>query len=431
MDRKQILARMEAIVDGARRAGRDCTAAERAEFDDLEQRFQRAPHGDVPETRGTGSGGRTQDDEGFTHYLRTGDLSRLSEVRADGTGFSTAPNSGGAPAAGPNGDYAGYLVPQGFWAQLAIALKAYGGIINDYKLVETNTGNPMPWPATDPTGYTGHVLGASSELTQLSVEQPFNFGQGFLSAWTLYAGPFLASLQLVQDSVFDVDQFVADRAGEGIGRKLAQLAVSGTGSAQPEGIIPSLSARGASSGASGGYYALTAAQSLKTFTNSSTTELAANALNPGTLAAMVGQVDPAYWPNAKWYMNATMALNQRTVVDSNGRPIINFMNGFDSDAVTSPNYNSNAPIAKMLGFPVIVDNNLPSLVASTVGGPVFGDLSRAMVYRRVKQQGDGVRILRLNERYADYLAVGYLAFLRADIRSNDLRAAITVSVQGT
>ena len=34
--------------------------------------------------------------------------------------------------------------------------------------------------------------------------------------------------------------------------------------------------------------------------------------------------------------------------------------------------------------------------------------------------------MRLNERYADYLAVGYLAFWRFDLRSNDLRSAITV-----
>ncbi len=88
----------------------------------------------------------------------------------------------------------------------------------------------------------------------------------------------------------------------------------------------------------------------------------------------------------------------------------------------SPN-NSNAPVAKLLGFPVIVDNNIPDLTASTVGGPIFGDLGPAMVYRKVRS---GATIMRLNERYADYLAIGYLGFWRFDLRSNDLRSAITV-----
>jgi len=34
--------------------------------------------------------------------------------------------------------------------------------------------------------------------------------------------------------------------------------------------------------------------------------------------------------------------------------------------------------------------------------------------------------MRLQERYADYFAVGYIGHYRLDIRSNDLRAAVTV-----
>jgi hypothetical protein len=39
--------------------------------------------------------------------------------------------------------------------------------------------------------------------------------------------------------------------------------------------------------------------------------------------------------------------------------------------------------------------------------------------------------MRLTERYADYLAVGYLGFARVDMRSNDLRAAVTVRPAAT
>ncbi len=431
IERKKKLNRCSEMFHSAQAAGRDMTTAERAEWErlmnevelsDMERRSSNVNGGgrdDIPETRGVFAVGRGPEDEAFTRYLRTGDVSGL-QTRADGTGFSTAPNDAGL-SAGSQGDYAGYLVPQGFWQNLQVAMKAYGGVANDFKEVVTETGNPMPWPTIDPTGVVADLLGASNEVNQLSLTQPYNFGQGMLNAWTIYAGPYAASLQLVQDSAFDVDDFVAARAGEAIGRKIASLAISGTGSGQPLGITTALAAKGASS--SGGTYALGTATSVKTFAGTET-ELTANVLAPATCLALVAGVDPAYYPNAKWYLNATMAWNMRGVVDSNGRPIINFENGFDADKVTGPNYSSNAPIAQMLGFPVVVDNNIASLTASTTGGPIFGDLGPAMVYRKVRS---GATLMRLNERYADYLAVGYLAFWRFDIRSNDLRSAITVT----
>jgi HK97 family phage major capsid protein len=84
-------------------------------------------------------------------------------------------------------------------------------------------------------------------------------------------------------------------------------------------------------------------------------------------------------------------------------------------------------VGRILGFPVYTDPNLPALTASTTGGPVFGSLNRAMVYRRVND----VSVMRLQDRFADYLAVGYIGFLRADFRSNDLRSAVTVKPAAT
>lgn len=177
MTKSEMYSRMDAIIKKAQAESRGMTTAERDEFDRLEVEYRAAdiPRG-IPETRGAGSGGRTAADEAFTRYLRTGDTSGM-HTRADGTGFSTAPNDAGL-SAGSNGDFAGYLVPQGFWANLQVAMKAYGGVANDFKEVVTETGNPMPWPTIDPTGVTADLLGASSELTQLSVTQPYNFGQG-------------------------------------------------------------------------------------------------------------------------------------------------------------------------------------------------------------------------------------------------------------
>lgn len=188
-------------------------------------------------------------------------------------------------------------MPQGFWENLQIALKAYGGLSNQFRLVETETGNPMPWPTTDPTAVVGSVL--SAELTPLALDQPYVFGQGFMHSWTVYTPPFLASLQTVQDSAFDVEQFATDRIGEAIGRKKASLAYSGTGSGQHQGLSVVLSAKGAVTpgNGSGGYYALGAATAVKVFSVSNT-ELVANTLAPATLVAMAECIDPAYYTGA-------------------------------------------------------------------------------------------------------------------------------------
>lgn len=332
-------------------------------------------------------------------------------MRADGAGFSTAPNDAGV-AAGTTGNYAGYMVPQAFWDHLQVALKAYGGVANDFYRIDTETGAPMPWPTIDPTAVTANVLGASNELTPLSVTNPYVFGQGMLNAWTIYVGPMLASLQLIQDSAFDVDQFVADRFGEAIGRQIAALAIAGTGSGQPLGIITALNARGAVSG-SGGYYGLTAATNVVTL-GGTVTELAGNVLSPETLLNMIASVDPAYRndpegnPTAKFYVNDAQLKGLRSVVDNYGRSLLQMPNAGGEPT--------------LWGYPVKVDPNIPNLTASATGGPVFGNLGPAMVMRVARD----TTVMRLQERYADYLAVGYLGYYRVDIRSNDLRAAVTI-----
>src|SRR5262249_7779552 len=150
-------------------------------------------------------------------------------------GFTTAPNSGQTDTAN-----AGYEVPQAFWENLQRALKAYGGLASHYRQVNSETGAPMPWPTIDPTGVVASVLG--QELTSLARANPYTIGQGVMNAWTIYTQPVLVSLQLLDDSAFDMDGLFTSLIGEAIGREIAALAVTGTGSNQPLGIITALNA---------------------------------------------------------------------------------------------------------------------------------------------------------------------------------------------
>jgi HK97 family phage major capsid protein len=318
------------------------------------------------------------------------------------------------------GSAGGYTVPIGFWDNLTVALRAYGGLWNQFRLVRTDTGNPMTWPTNNPTAVYGALL---TEDTQITPSNDYTFGLGVMNAWTVVGPLTLVTFQLEEDSAINTQEFVGQRLGEAIGRELSALAWSGTGSSQPLGLTTALAAgssitpgTGSGSGSSGGgYLALAAANAVTNF-GGTTTELAANTLSPNTCLDMIQAIDPAYYDGACFTMNSQQAWGLRGQVDTAGRPLVNLDDGLTQGGVGT-----------VFGFPVVIDNACPNLTASTVGGPVFGNMQHAMVRREVKE----VRIMRLVERFADYLCVAYLGWHRADSRSNDLRAAVGVKANSS
>lgn len=402
--RANYLARMQELADKRGLA----TDADIQEFDSLERDIklidvQMATAGGVTnDSTSTRSAAptATAEDRAFTHYLRTGVES--PELRAAGMSEGT-------------GSQGGFTVPQSFWNKLAIALKLYGGMSQYFTQLPTEDGRVTPFPTNNPTAVVGSYI---TENTQVS-QQQYVFGEGVLYGWTLTSGVVLASLQLMQDSAMETDSFVAARVGESIGRKLAVEAVSGAGpvSNAATGINTALNSYGALSGNAGGVLTLGSATAVKLFSGT-TTELAANVLAPQTAFSMIAGVDPAYWEGAAFYMNATQALNERQVVDSNGRPLLNFNDGWSDGA-----------IGTIGGFPVRIANEIPNLSASTLGGPIFANLEHAMVQRMVK--GATVNTMKLTERYADFLQVGYIGWQRFDMQPVDLRAAVVVKAAST
>lgn len=352
--------------------------------------------------------GETPADAEFRDYLKTGATG--PELRAAGIASGSA---------------GGYTVPPGWWQRLQVALKVYGGIANDFEQISTASGQPMNWATVDPTTIVGQLVGAqTSPPALLASSSPNNtnensqiqdvdytFGQGVLGAYMFTSGVQKISYQLANDDAFDLDAFVTARVGEALGRAYAQYAVSGSGSNAPLGIVTALAA--ATGLTSGGVLTLGTGTEIATLdgvAGTGSTELIKNALSFRSVLNVIHSIDPAYRSlGAKWYFNDTMALNQMAVTDNYGRPL------------WTPDPQVGEP-DRLYGFPTVIDNNLPSLAASTVGGPIFGHLPSAMVQRTVQ----GTTLMRLNERYADFLQVGYIGHSRMDMRSNDLRAAVVV-----
>lgn len=342
----------------------------------------------------------------FSRFLRDG--TRAPELRAAGEGTNSA---------------GGYLVPPGWWQRLQIAQKAYGGTSNDFQLVETESGQSMLWATNDPTTTVGTLI---AENTQIS-DVDYTFGQGTLGAYMYTSGVQLVSFQLANDSAFDIDAYVAARVGESLGRATAAAAISGTGSSQPLGVITALAA--ASTTGSGGQYTLGTGNKVNVIASGSSittntalvTELTAGALNPNSVNGLIKSVDRAYRAQgAKFYMNDTTFQNHKLVADSYGQPLYK---GLWDDANPT-----------LMGYDCVVDNNISALTASTASGIIFGHMPSAMVLRRVTgdavvdrvQVGQNGNMMKLDQRWADFLQVGFIGWTRFDMRSNDLRAATVV-----
>lgn len=287
-----------------------------------------------------------------------------AELRAQG---------GGSGAAG------GYTVPQGFWAKVTETMKYYGGAADGAEEITSDTGAPLPWPTNDDTAIVGYQLG---ENTQASNEGDLSFGQKILNAYTYVSGPILASFQLLQDSGIDIEAFVAKKMGQRIGRIENTRFTTGTGSSQPQGYITALT--------------------------TGVTTASATAITFDEIIDLEHSVDAAYRQGGqcRFKLNDLVLGYVRKLKDSQNRYL------------WEPSQQVGVP-STIHGYPYTVNNDMDSTVAATKKTIAFGDFSSAFVVRKVT----GGQMMRLTERYADYLQVGFIGFERADSLVQDTSAA--------
>lgn len=398
--------RMTEITDRAEREGRDLTAEERASWDAAEVDLKEATadkeraermaaleyesrntptprvspeHMPQDQRGGTPEEQEKRLDAAFNGFIRRG-LDKLPEEQRAMVAARYEERAEGVAT----GSAGGYLVPPGFWNNLVIAMKAYGGLLNEVNTIDTATGQPLQWPGADDTANVGAILGENTQVAQ----QDIVFTTKTLNAYTYTSNLVLVSLQLLQDSAFDVDSFVTGRLAERIARIQAQHIVSGTGTGQPQGIV-------------------TGTTNTLTQATGATTTLGAGTAGYDSLLTLIHQVDPAYrnLPGTKFVAHDTFIAAVRKIKDSQSRPL------------WQPDYLAGGDRDTILGYPVAVDNSMAPLAASSTSA-LFGNFQRGYIWRRVL----GLQMLRLTERYADFLQVGFLGFMRGDGKVNDQRA---------
>jgi HK97 family phage major capsid protein len=272
----------------------------------------------------------------------------------------------------------GYLVPEGFGGRVIETMKAFGGIYGGGATVlRTATGNDLPFPTEDDTGNSGALL---AENTQDS-EQDLTFGVKTLGAYKFTSKIVRVPFELLQDSAFNLEQYLARKFGIRLGRATSPYYAVGTGSAQPEGLM----------------YAATVGKNSASKT----------AITYAELLALKHSVDPAYRNGAKWVMHDTTLLAAKLLLDGNDRPLF------------IPDLQAGG-LGKIDGDAVVIDQSVDEF--GSLKEPVgYGDMSQFII-RDVKE----MTMLRLVERYADYHQVGFLMFSRSDSKLMDTKAFKTM-----
>lgn len=261
----------------------------------------------------------------------------------------------------------GYLVPQSFSDRLEVALKFFGGMLQESEILDTDTGADLPWPTVNDTTQTGAILTENSTISS----QDVTFGSVTLHAYMYTSKLIAVSYQLMQDSFTSIDNLVADLAGQRLGRILNTHFTTGSGSSQPNGVV-------------------TAATLGKTGTTGQTGSVIYD-----DLVDLIYSVDKAYRPGSKFMM-----------ADSSIKVVMKLKDG-QSRPIWQPSVQAGQPDS-LMGYPVVVNNDVASMTANAKS-ILFGDFKRYKV-RRAR----GISLVRLNERYADNLQVGFFAFMRAD-----------------
>jgi HK97 family phage major capsid protein len=291
------------------------------------------------------------------------------------------------------------LVPQGFVQDLEVALKWYGDMLNTSTILETASGQPLPYPTMNDTTVMGEIVGESQAVTGAAVTQSVDISVSniLLGAWKYSTKMVHVSLELLQDSAFNVEQFVKEAFAIRLGRKLNLDFTTGNGSSKPLGIITAANNNGGNAAtvdASGnGGYAVIG-------NNNLTAPDPATQVGYLDLVNLEHSVDKAYRRGAKWMAHDTTIRYIKSLLDLFGRPL--WLPGI---AVAAPD--------TILGYPYAVNNNMDQLAqtspVSARNTVAFGRLDKYLV-RRVKD----LAILRLVERFAEYGQVAFIGFARYD-----------------
>lgn len=266
----------------------------------------------------------------------------------------------------------GETVPPGSLVrQVELSLLAFGGMRQVSDVMRTASGDPLEWPTIDDTSNKGELLNETDQSSDSAVsDQNISSSNVTFNAYKISSKLIRITQELLEDNAVNLVQVIGDLIGERIARKENELYTTGTGSSQPNGIV--------------------------TATNTGITAASTSAITADEIIDMAHSVDPAYRTNGRWMMNDSIVQAVRKLKDGEGQYL--WMSGIQSGVPDS-----------LYGYPMVVNQDMSSSLASSNDVMLFGDLSKYKI-RDVNQ----MRMRRLVERYAEFDQEGFVAFHRTD-----------------
>src|SRR5690606_34923156 len=133
----------------------------------------------------------------------------------------------------------GWAVPGSVSRQVSAVMKSYIGVREaGATILRTADGTDLRIPTNDDTGEKGSI---QDEGTEVQSQDPA-FGQKTLGSFMYTSGLVRVSFQLLQDSAFPMEDFLARARGRRVGRILNEHFTTGAGTTEPEGILTAVAA---------------------------------------------------------------------------------------------------------------------------------------------------------------------------------------------
>lgn len=307
--------------------------------------------GEVEKKREESRGGVESDEyrSAFSAYLRQGETLGGEQRAALNVGTSAQ---------------GGYTVAQEWHRQLIEAARDFGVIEQLATHIRTADSGQLHVPALNTRG-TAALTAEAAAFT----ESEDTFTERVLDSYKI-GTLVLISDELRHDSIFDLDSFIANAAGQAIGIKANNYFVVGTGSSQPNGITVAAS--------------------------TGKTAASATAVTAAELIDLQHSLLTAYRRNASWIMkDATVAAIRKLTNSGTG------------EFAWQPSLQAGKPDL-LFGNPVYADPDMP---AQTTGlkSIVYGDISKYWV----REVGNAT-VKVLTELYAANGQVGYRVDRRLD-----------------
>ncbi|MBB6191191.1 HK97 family phage major capsid protein [Sphingobium wenxiniae] len=237
----------------------------------------------------------------------------------------------------------GYTVPKDLANEIVKTMKDWGPMYDGtiVRDITTGSGNEFDIPTNDDTGNSASALSEGADLPDDN-SGDLEFGQKRLDAY-VDATPWVKlSFELLQDSVFNLEEFLAEALGERLGRRANGRLTTGTGTGQANGVL--------------------------TASTLGKTAASATAIAADELIELQHSVRAPYRrsPKCRWMFADTTLLAIRKLKDGEG----NYLWTMGDVRVGAP--------SMLLDHPYSINDDVPSIAASAKS-ILFGDFSRYWV----------------------------------------------------